>query len=162
MRYRDRTGPRRVSTRGMDRDPHPGHRQHRHVRAGSAAPGRQQAVRRAQHQGPVPAAGPGRVLGLRLRLLTHLDPHLEQDDVLQPWPIVWTTSTPLLCDLSPSDCRPGDQLSPLPAGGLNRLATWPVLPWRPAGWAAGAMPRRHQGHNAGGCRHPRRARRLRG
>ena len=43
------------------------------VRPGAAAAGRQQAVRRPQHQGPVPAAGPGRLRGLRLRLLPHLD-----------------------------------------------------------------------------------------
>ena len=43
--------------------------------SGPAAAGRQQAVRLPQHQGPLPAAGPGRLLGLRLRLLPHLDPH---------------------------------------------------------------------------------------
>ena len=43
-----------------------------HLRPRPAAAGRQQAVRRPQYQGPVPAAGPGRLLGLRLRLLPHI------------------------------------------------------------------------------------------
>ena len=50
------------------------------------AAGRQQAVRRPQHQGPVPAAGPGRLLGLRIRVLPHLGPHHQQEDLLLPVP----------------------------------------------------------------------------
>ena len=45
-----------------------------HLRPRRAAAGRQQAVRRPQHQGPLPAAGPGRLLGLRLRLLPRPPP----------------------------------------------------------------------------------------
>ena len=52
----------------------------------AAAAGRQQAVRRPQHQGPVPAAGPGRLLGLRIRLLPHLGPHRQAEDLLLPVP----------------------------------------------------------------------------
>ena len=58
----------------------------RHLRPRPAAAGRQQAVRRPQHQGPVPAAGPGRLLSLRIRLLPHLDPHHQQEDLLLPVP----------------------------------------------------------------------------
>ena len=47
---------------------------------------RQQALRRPQHQGPLPAAGPGRLLGLRIRLLPHLGPHHQQEDLLLPLP----------------------------------------------------------------------------
>ena len=64
----------------------------RHLRAGPAAAGRQQAVRRPQHQGPVPAAGPGRLLGLRIRLLPHLHPHHQQEDLLLPVPGLATTT----------------------------------------------------------------------
>jgi site-specific DNA recombinase len=39
------------------------------VPASRPASGRQQALRRPQHQGPFPAPGPGRLLGLRVRLL---------------------------------------------------------------------------------------------
>ena len=41
----------------------------------AAAAGGQQAVRRPEHEGPVPAAGPGRLRVLRLRLLPHLHDH---------------------------------------------------------------------------------------
>ena len=51
----------------MDPDPRPGDRDRGDLRARRAAAGRQQAVRRPQHQGPVPAAGPGCLLGLRIR-----------------------------------------------------------------------------------------------
>ena len=37
-------------------------------------------------QGPLPAAGPGRLLGLRIRLLPHLHPHHQQEDLLLPVP----------------------------------------------------------------------------
>ena len=51
----------------------------------AAAAGRQQAVRRPQHQGPVPAAGPGRLLGLRIRLLPRPRHHQRrQQDLLLP------------------------------------------------------------------------------
>jgi len=53
--------------------------------------GRQQAVRRPQHQGPVPAAGPGRLLGLRIRVLPHLGPHHQQEDLLLP--VTWALMT---------------------------------------------------------------------
>ena len=72
--------------RGVDRDPRPGHRGPGHLRPRPAAAGRQQAVRLPQHQGPVPAAGPGRLLGLRIRLLPHLGPHHQQEDLLLPVP----------------------------------------------------------------------------
>src|SRR5260370_22078754 len=72
--------------RGMDPDPRSGHRDRGHLRARPAAAGRQQAVRRPQHQGPVPAAGPGRLLGLRLRLLPHLRPHPPAAALLPPAP----------------------------------------------------------------------------
>ena len=71
---------------GMDPDPRPGHRGPGHVRARRAAAGRQQAVRLPQHQGPLPAAGPGCLLGLRIRLLPHLCPDHEQEDLLLPVP----------------------------------------------------------------------------
>jgi DNA invertase Pin-like site-specific DNA recombinase len=45
---------------------------------------RQQALRHAQQQGPVAAAGHLRLRRLRLRLLPHLDPHHEQDHLLLP------------------------------------------------------------------------------
>ena len=48
-------------TRGIDRDPRPRHRDRRDVRPGRPAAGRQQALRRPQHQDPFPAAGPGRL-----------------------------------------------------------------------------------------------------
>src|SRR6266567_3850672 len=62
-RFRGRPGP-WTGPRGMGRHPRPGHRRHRHLRPGSAAAGRQQALRRPQHQGPVPSPGPGRLLGV--------------------------------------------------------------------------------------------------
>ena len=62
------------AARGVDRDPRPGHRGRGHLRPGAAAAGRQQEVRDPRQQGPVPAAGPGRLRGLRLRLLPHLHP----------------------------------------------------------------------------------------
>ena len=55
--------------RRVDAHPRARHHQPRDLRAGRAAAGRQQAVRLPQHQGPLPAAGPGRLLGLRIRLL---------------------------------------------------------------------------------------------
>ena len=39
-----------------------------------------------QQQDPVPAAGPGRLLGLRVWLLPDLDPDHEQEDLLLPVP----------------------------------------------------------------------------
>ena len=63
----------------------PGHRGPGHLRPGRPAAGRQQAVRRPQHQGPVPAAGPGRLLGLRIRLLPRPHHHQRrQQDLLLP------------------------------------------------------------------------------
>ena len=56
------------------------------VRPGRPAAGRQQALRRPQHQGPLPAPGPGRLLGLRIRLLPDFDPDHEQEDLLLPLP----------------------------------------------------------------------------
>jgi len=54
-------------------------------RVGAAA-GRQQAVCVPKQQGPLAAAGPGRVLELRIRLLPDLDAHHEQEDLLLPVP----------------------------------------------------------------------------
>ena len=57
------------------------------VRPGPAAAGGQQAVRLAEHEGPVPAAGPGRLRVLRLRLLPHLHHHYRrEEDLLLPVP----------------------------------------------------------------------------
>ena len=73
--------------RGMDRDPRPRPRRRGDVRPGPAAAGRQQAVRRPQHEGPVPAAGPGRLRVLRLRLLPHLHhDQFREEDLLLPLP----------------------------------------------------------------------------
>jgi site-specific DNA recombinase len=60
-RLQGRSVPRPVKTVDRPReewtgDPRPGHRDRRDVRAGAAAAGRQQAVRRPQHQGPLAAA----------------------------------------------------------------------------------------------------------
>jgi site-specific DNA recombinase len=65
--------------------PVPRHHQPRDLRAGRAAAGRQQAVRVPQLQGPLPAAGPGRLFPLRIRLLPR--PHHHQrgpEDLLLP------------------------------------------------------------------------------
>ena len=96
-RLQGRTVPRAVKTvdrpqEEWTRDPGPGHRGPGHLRPGAAAAGRQQAVRRPQHQGPVPAAGPGRLLGLRIRLLPHLGPDRRQEDLLLPVPGLATTT----------------------------------------------------------------------
>ena len=73
--------------RGVDRDRRPGHRVRGHLRPRGPAAGRQQAVRLPQQQNPVPAAGPGRLLGLRLRLLPRpYDHHGGQQDLLLPVP----------------------------------------------------------------------------
>ena len=72
--------------RGMDRDRGPGHRERGHLRPRAAAAGRQQAVRLPQQQGPLAAAGPGRLLGLRLRLLPHHRPAPPAEDLLLPVP----------------------------------------------------------------------------
>ena len=54
---------------------------------GPAAAGRQQAVRRPEHEGPLPAAGPGRLRVLRLRLLPHHHDHDRgEQDLLLPVP----------------------------------------------------------------------------
>ena len=58
-----------------------------HLRPCAPAAGRQQAVRLPQQQGPVAAAGPGRLLGLRLRLLPRPhDHHGGQQALLLPVP----------------------------------------------------------------------------
>ena len=72
---------------GMDAHPRsrPGGRGD--VRPGPAAAGGQQAVRLAEHEGPIPAAGPGRLRVLRLRLLPHLHHHYRpEEDLLLPVP----------------------------------------------------------------------------
>ena len=72
---------------GMDRDPGPRPGGRGDVRPGPAAAGRQQAVRLAEHEGPVPAAGPGRLRVLRLRLLPHHHDHdRREQDLLLPVP----------------------------------------------------------------------------
>ena len=81
-RLQGRSMPRAVKTVDRPREewleiPVPAIVDRGHLRPGPAAAGRQQAVRRPQHQGPVPAAGPGRLLGLRIRLLPHLHPDHE-------------------------------------------------------------------------------------
>ena len=77
----------RPAAGGMDRDRGPGDRGSGHLRPGAAATGRQQAVRHPRQQGPVPAAGPGRLRGLRLRLLPRPhDHHGGQQDLLLPVP----------------------------------------------------------------------------
>ena len=81
-----RVQDRRPAPRSVDRDRRPGDRDRRDLRAGHPAPCRQQAVRLPQQQNPLAAAGPGRLLGLRIRLLPHLDPHHEQEDLLLPVP----------------------------------------------------------------------------
>ena len=86
--HRPPAGPGRgPAAGGMDRDPGPGPRGRGHLQPGAAAAGGQQAVRLAEHQGPVAAAGPGRLRVLRLRLLPHL--HHDQpreEDLLLPVP----------------------------------------------------------------------------
>ena len=72
--------------RGMDRDPRARHRRRRHLRPGRQAPGRQQTVRIPQRKGAVAAARAGRLRELRLRLLPHLHPHHQQEDLLLPVP----------------------------------------------------------------------------
>ena len=73
--------------RGVDRDRGPGHRGPGHLRPRGPAAGRQQAVRLPQQQGSLAAAGPGRLLGLRLRLLPRPhDHHRGQQDLLLPVP----------------------------------------------------------------------------
>ena len=89
--WQGRTTPRASKTVDRPREewiahPRPGDHHRRDLRAGRAAAGRQQALRLPQQQGPVPAAGPGRLLGLRIRLLPHLDPHHQQEDLLLPVP----------------------------------------------------------------------------
>ena len=56
-----RVQDRRPAPRGVDRDPGAGDRQRGHLRPGRAAAGRQQALRLPQQQGPLAAAGPGRL-----------------------------------------------------------------------------------------------------
>ena len=77
---------RRPAPRRGDRDPGAGHRQRGHLRPGRPAAGRQQALRLPQQPQSLAAAGPGRLLGLRLRLLPHLHPHHQQEDPLLPVP----------------------------------------------------------------------------
>ena len=60
---------------GMDRHPGPRPGGRGDLRPGSAAAGRQQAVRLAEHEGPVAAAGHRRLRVLRLRLLPHHHDH---------------------------------------------------------------------------------------
>ena len=58
-----RVQDRRPAPRGVDRDPGAGDRHRGDLRPGRATAGRQQAIRRPQHQDPVAAARPGRVRG---------------------------------------------------------------------------------------------------
>ena len=72
---------------GMDRNPGPRPGGRGDLRPGAAAAPGQQAVRLAEHEGPVPAAGHRglRVLRLRLRLLPHLRDHDRgEQDLLLP------------------------------------------------------------------------------
>ena len=70
---------------GMDRDPGPGDHRPGHLRPVQQ---RWQITRSSlpAQQGPVDAAGAGRLRGLRLRLLPHLGPHLPPQDLLLPVP----------------------------------------------------------------------------
>jgi hypothetical protein len=54
------------------------------VPARRRTPSGEQALRRAQHHGPLPAPRPDRVRELRIRLLPHLDPHHHPQDLLLP------------------------------------------------------------------------------
>ena len=90
-RLAGRTVPRQVRTQDRPREewtgipsPRPGGRGD--LRPRPAAAGRQQAVRLAEHEGPLPAAGPCRLRVLRLRLLPHLRDHRPQEDLLLPVP----------------------------------------------------------------------------
>ena len=91
-RLAGRTVPRQVRVQDRPREEWTRHPRSRpggrgDVRPGPAAAGGQQAVRLAEHEGPVPAAGPGRLRVLRLRLLPHLhDHHRPQEDLLLPVP----------------------------------------------------------------------------
>jgi DNA invertase Pin-like site-specific DNA recombinase len=53
---------------------------------GGPTAGGQQTLRRPQQQGALAAAGSGRLFRLRIRLLPHLHPHHQQEDLLLPVP----------------------------------------------------------------------------
>ena len=76
--------PPRPAGREVDADPGPAADHRGDVRARAGAPGRQRALRQAQHQGADAAARRARLPRVRLRLLPHLDPHQEQADQLLP------------------------------------------------------------------------------
>ena len=76
----------RPAPRGLARDPRPRAGRRGHLAAGPAAAGRQQALRLPQQQESLAAARPVRLRRLRLRLLPHLDPHHQQEDLLLPLP----------------------------------------------------------------------------
>jgi len=77
--HRHRPGP-----AGLARDPRASAGRRGHLGAGPAAAGGQQALRLAQQQGSLAAARDLRLFRLRLRLLPHLDAHLEHEDLLLP------------------------------------------------------------------------------
>jgi len=72
--------------RGVAGDRRAGDHQRGHLRAGGPPAGRQQTLRRPQHQGPVPAPRPDGLLGLRIRLLPHLRADHPRQDLLLPMP----------------------------------------------------------------------------
>ena len=82
----DRAQDHRPAQGRIDRHRGPGDHHRADLRPGRTTPGRQQTIRRPEHQDPVPAAGPDRVRRLRLPLLPDQHPHRQQEGLLLPVP----------------------------------------------------------------------------
>ena len=116
---------RRPAPGGMDRYPRPGPGGRGDVRPGAAAAGGQQAVRRAEHEGSLPAAGHRRLRVLRLRLLPHHhDHHRREQDLLLPVPRLRRLPLPGRQGL-PEQARPRRLRQPGRLGPRHRPARRP-------------------------------------
>ena len=131
---------------GMDRNPRPRPGGRGDLRPGAAAAGRQQAVRLAEHEGPVAAAGHRRLRVLRLRLLPHHHDHdRREQDLLLPVPRLRRLPLPGRPRL-PEQARPRRLRRPGRLGPRHRPARRP----RP-------HPRRDRQKAGAGPAHPTRS-----
>ena len=151
--------PHRPAGREVDADPGPAARHRGDVRARAGPPGRQRALRQAQHQGADAAAGRARLPRVRLLLLPHLHPNLEQADQLLPLHRPGRLAAPRRQRCTSGPVR-ADELDPLVWAEVRRLLEDPAARSRrdrpPSRRAAHRAPRRPPPRHARTRPHPRR------
>ena len=158
--------PPRPAGREVDADPGPAARHRGDVRARAGAPGRQRALRQAQHQGADAAAGRARLPRVRLLLLPHLAPAPATSGSATTAASARTAGGTPAASVAHSRPVRADELDPLVWAEVRRLLEDPdARPRRdrpPPRRAADRAPRRPPPRSARARPHPRRPARSSG